>query len=95
MSNEQVIKNFLLGKASQTALRNIRRKEDNDYKGRTLKTNGLELINYSTRIAYKENGKLYINISKYSATTSKIQSKLRFIAKDFYMDNEIVEYEGK
>ena len=60
--------------------------------GSEYKTNnGLELINYSTRIAYHQNNKLYINISKYSRTTSKIQSQLKELASGF----EIVEYEGE
>ena len=50
-----------------------------------------EITNYSTRIAYHQDNKLYINISKYSKTTSKIQSRLKELASGF----EIVEYEGK
>lgn len=53
-----------------------------------LKSNGCELVNYDTVIAYWNNGKLYINVTKYSNTTSKIQSQLKQLAYDF------VEYEG-
>ena len=87
MNNIEVIKNFLNKRAGQTPTRITM----NGYKEMTLKTNGLELINYSTRIAYHQDNKLYINISKYSRTTSKIQSQLKELASGF----EIVEYEGK
>ena len=87
MNNIEVIKKFLNKKPGHTPLRITM----NGYKEQTLKTNGLELINYNTRIAYHQNNKLYINISKYSRTTSKIQSQLKELASGF----EIVEYEGK
>ena len=89
MSNEKVILAFLEKKAAHTPTRNIVNGYYT-YKGQTLKTNGLELINYSTRIAYHQNGKLYLNIGKYSSTTSRIQSDLRRLAERKNM--EIVEY---
>lgn len=85
MNNIEVIKRFLNKKPGHTPLRITM----NGYKEMTLKTNGLELINYSTRIAYHQDNKLYINISKYSSTTSKIQSKLKELAYNY----DIVEYE--
>ena len=87
MNNIEVIKRFLNKQPGHTPIRITM----NGYKEMTLKTNGLELINYSTRIAYHQDNKLYINISKYSKTTSKIQSKLKELASGF----EIVEYEGE
>ena len=87
MNNIEVIKRFLNKQQGHTPTRITM----NGYKEQTLKTNGLELINYSTRIAYHQNNKLYINISKYSRTTSKIQSQLKELASGF----EIVEYEGE
>ena len=87
MNNIEVIKRFLNKQPEHTPLRITM----NGYKEMTLKTNGLELINYSTRIAYHQDNKLYINISKYSKTTSKIQSQLKELASGF----EIVEYEGE
>ena len=87
MNNIEVIKRFLNKRAGHTPLRITM----NGYEEMTLKTNGSELINYSTRIAYHQDNKLYINISKYSRTTSKIQSQLKELASGF----EIVEYEGK
>lgn len=89
MSNENVILAFLNKKAAHTPTRDIINGVFM-YKGQTLKTNGLELINYSTRIAYHENDKLYLNIKKYSSTTSHIQSKLRRLATERGFD--IVEY---
>lgn len=62
------------------------------YKGRTLTTDGITLINYSTIIAFKENDKLYINNEKYSVTTSKIQSQLRYLATLYYNKYEIEYY---
>ena len=87
MNNIEVIKRFLNKKPGHTPTRITM----NGYKEQTLKTDGLELINYSTRIAYHQDNKLYINISKYSRTTSKIQSQLKGLASGF----EIVEYEGE
>ena len=87
MNNIEVIKRFLNKQPGHTPTRITM----NGYKEMTLKTNGLELINYSTRIAYHQNNKLYINISKYSKTTSKIQTQLKELASGF----EIVEYEGE
>ena len=87
MNNIEVIKRFLNKQPGHTPTRITM----NGYKEMTLKTNGLELINYSTRIAYHQDNKLYINISKYSKTTSKIQSQLKELASGF----EIVEYEGE
>ena len=89
MSNETVILAFLEGKNAHTPTRDIINGYFT-YKGQTLKTDGKELINYSTRIAYHKNGKLYLNISKYSSTTSHIQSKIRRLAQEKNM--EIVEY---
>lgn len=92
MSNEQVIRAFLNKRAAHTPTRKIQGGVY-IYKGQTLKSNGLELINYNTRIAFHENGKLYLNIKKYSQTTSKIQSLLRRLAQEF--NYQIVEKEGE
>lgn len=90
MNNEKVIKKFLEKEQAKTSLRNI----VNGcyiYKGRTLWTRDNELINYSTRIAYIEGNNLYINIKKYSSTTSKIQSKLKQLAS--LTSYDIIEYQ--
>lgn len=90
MSNENVIKNFLKKKQAKTPLRTI----VNDYysyKGRTLWTRDNELINYSTRIAYIEDNTLYINVKKYSSTTSHIQSTLKRLAS--LTSYNIIEYQ--
>lgn len=89
MRNEKVILQFLNKRAGHTPTRNIIN-GIYTYKGQTLKTNGLELINYSTRIAYWQSGKLYINVHKYSSTTSHIQSKLKRLAQERGVD--IIEY---
>lgn len=89
MTNEKVITRFLDKRAGHTPTRNI----TNGvyvYKGETLKTNGLELINYSTRIAYWYNDILYVNTRKYSSTTSRIQSKLRRLADERGL--KVIEY---
>lgn len=89
MNNEKVIQAFLNGESARTGLRDI----CNGvyiYKGRTLTTDGDVLINYSTKIAYKEGNKLYLNINKYSQTTSKIQSKIKMLASQQGFD--IIEY---
>jgi hypothetical protein len=93
MNNLEVIKRFLEGNKGQTSLRDIP-SGYYMYKGRTLTTDGQSLINYDTEIAYKKDGKLYLNKTKYSVTTSKIQSQLSYQAKQYYSDDEIIEYKG-
>lgn len=93
MSNEKVILAFLEGKEAHTPTREVGTYYLTfTYKGQTLKTDGKELINYSTRIAYKKDGVVYLNTKKYSVTTSKIQSKIHFLAsqKGF----KVIEYMG-
>lgn len=90
MNNENVIKKFLENEQARTPLRTI----VNGYysfKGCTLWTRNNELINYRTRIAYIEGNNLYINIKKYSITTSKIQNKLKQLAN--LTNYNIVEYQ--
>ena len=91
MSNENVIKEFLSGRQAKTPLRTINCGYYS-YKGRTLYTEENNLINYKTTIATLKDNILYLNINKYSVTTSKIQSQIRRLAisKGF----EIVEVKG-
>ena len=90
MTNLQVIKAFLNKECAHTPTREIVN-GIYAYKGQTLTSNGLELINYSTRIAYHEDGKLFLNVHKYSVTTSKIQNQLRAQAQNYGMD--VIEYD--
>lgn len=90
MKNENVIKKFLEREQAQTPLRTIH-SYYYSYKGRTLWTRENELINYNTRIAYIEDNTLYINTKKYSSTTSHIQSKIKWIGKEYNYD--IAEYQ--
>lgn len=90
MSNENVIKKFLKKEQARTPLRTIVNGYYS-YKGRTLWTRDNELINYSTRIAYIEDNTLYINVKKYSSTTSHIQSKLKRLAS--LTSYNIIEYQ--
>ncbi len=93
MTNKQVIINFLNGKAGHTPTRTIHGKDYN-YEGQTLKSNGQELINYNTIIAYFEKEKLFINIKKYSQTTSTIQNILKEQVKNYISEENIIFYEG-
>lgn len=52
-----------------------------------LKTTPNTLINYSTIIAYYENNTYYINISKYSRTTSKIQTLIKRYLQGHNIEN--------
>ena len=52
-----------------------------------LKTTKTTLINYSTIIAYYENNTYYINISKYSRTTSKIQTLIKRYLQGHNIEN--------
>lgn len=90
MSNENVIKTFLEKEQAKTPLRTIINGYYS-YKGRTLWTRENKLINYSTIIAYIEDNTLYINVKKYSNTTSHIQSKIKLLGKEY--NYSIVEYQ--
>lgn len=75
MSNEELIRKFRDG-----AIKGI---------SSHLYIKGNELINYSTVIAYRCNGKFYLNNRKYSRSTSKIQNYCRSIL------DIAEEYEGE
>lgn len=90
MRNENVVKKFLEREQAQTPLRNIIN-GCYSYKGKTLYTRDNELINYSTRIAYIIDNTLYINVKKYSSTTSRIQSTLKRLAS--LTSYNIIEYQ--
>ncbi len=84
MTNEQVIQKFLEGeKKGSTPLRNIYQQIT---KGRTLQImecyQYTTLVNYNTPIAFLKQNKneLTINTTKWGATTSKIQTKIKQIA---------------
>ena len=90
MTNLQVINKFLNRERGQTNKRQIL----NGYyyfEGRTLQTDGTDLINYTTKIAYFDNDNiLHLNKTKYSATTSKIQNQLERLA--LAQNEKIIEY---
>lgn len=60
--NIDVIKAFIYGDTLHTT---------------NLRSTGDKLINYSTCLAQRKDGKIYVTDSKFSQTTSKIQSALR------------------
>lgn len=90
MTNLQVINKFLNREGGQTNKRQIL----NGYyyfEGRTLQTDGTDLINYTTKIAYFDNNNiLHLNKTKYSATTSKIQNQLERLA--LAQNKKVIEY---
>lgn len=88
MTNGEVIDKFLQHREGHTPTRNI----TNGYQGNTLTTDGQALINYKTTIAYFKGGKLYLNKTKYSTTTSKIQTQLENKAENYINANDIVYY---
>ena len=90
MTNQEVIKRFLNRERGATNKRQILNGVFY-YEGRTLQTDGTDLINYTTKIAYFDNNNiLHLNKSKYSATTSKIQYQLERLALE--QDKKIVKY---
>ena len=90
MTNLQVINKFLNRERGATNKRQILNGYYY-YEGRTLQTDGTDLINYATKIAYFDNDNiLHLNKSKYSATTSKIQNQLERLA--LAQDKKIVKY---
>ena len=93
MSNETVLRRFLEHQTGHTATRNITNGVYT-YQGQTLATDGLKLVNYSTVIARHIRANVVeINVKKYSKTTSKIQNKLKQLAKEYGYD--VVEVIGE
>ena len=90
MTNQEVINKFLNRERGQTNKRQILNGVFY-YEGRTLQTDGTDLINYKTKIAYFDNDNiLHLNKTRYSATTSKIQYQLERLA--LAQDKKIVKY---
>ena len=63
MRNQEVISKFV-NFAESAATANVR-------------SNGDKLFNYETCIAQRHEGKVIVNVTRYSVTTSKIQNYLR------------------
>lgn len=91
MTNLEVINNFLQKRSAKTNLRT-------SMYGKTVRTLhteetnlGFSLYNYNIIIAFILDNKLHLNVNKYSATTSKIQSQLRNSAKATHY--EVIEFE--
>lgn len=90
MTNQEVITRFLNREKGATNKRQILNGYYY-YEGRTLQTDGTDLINYTTKIAYFDNDNiLHLNKTKYSATTSKIQNQLERLA--LAQNENIIEY---
>ena len=90
MTNQEVITRFLNREKGATNKRQILNGVFY-YEGRTLQTDGTDLINYKTKIPYFGNDNiLHLNRTKYSATTSKIQNQLERLA--LAQDKKIIEY---
>ena len=80
MKNSDVIKRFINKEIGATPTREINKNgwySCYSWIGNTLTSTGDKLINYNTVIAYWKKDKLYINIKKYSNTTSKIQTEIK------------------
>lgn len=65
--NVEVIEAFLAG---------------NEAHNKNLKTDGKELINYATVIAFHERDKVVVSSTKYSQTTSTIQNKIKSLVPE-------------
>ena len=90
MTNLQVINKFLNREKGATNKRQILNGVFY-YEGRTLQTDGTDLINYSTKIAYFDNDNiLHLNKTRDSVTTSKIQNQLERLALE--QNEKIIEY---
>lgn len=83
MTNEQVIRLFLRGQNAKTNKRQIAYSDKfgDAHTGYTLISNNNILINFKTPIAMIiAPNKLYVDMSKYSSTTSTIRNKLKRMA---------------
>jgi len=78
--NEEVVEAFLRGFAARSHNNNLR-------------TDGFELVNYSTLIATRLGRSVVLNAQKYSKTTSRIQNLVRYKAKEMGYDLMEVNHE--
>ncbi len=78
VQNEKVIKAWLDGHVATSAVRDI---ADGYYirKGASISTDGEKLYSYWTPIAWREDGKVVVDMRKYSMTTTLQQSDLKQI----------------
>lgn len=72
--NDQVIKDFINGRESANV---------------NLRSTGDKLINYNTCLAQKRGNTMYVNDTRYSVSTSKIQGMLR---QQVEWECNVVEY---
>lgn len=56
----------------------------------SLVSDGNKLMNYETCIAQWDNDYLYLNMTKYSPTTTTIQNKLHRMAKDIIPEERLI-----
>lgn len=68
MRNIEVVKKFYNQEKAKSSTGNLFVRTNGDY--------SVELVNYKTVIAYIEDDTVYLNIRKYSSTTSTIQTML-------------------
>lgn len=78
VQNEKIIKAWLDGRKASSAVRNI---ENGVFveRGASISTDGKKLYSYWTPIAWWENGMAVIDMRKYSSTTSRQQSDLKYL----------------
>ena len=81
MRNEEVIKKFF------NEVVNVKSSNGNLY----TRGNGdkVELVNYSTVIAYIQGNSCYLSSTKYSRTTGKIQNCIKRVYKDYEWKYEL------
>ncbi len=78
-NNLNVIKTFLNGGQAESHTTNLR-------------TVGNRLVNYNTTIAQRnDDGELIVNLTKYSSTTSKLQSYLMRAVVDNEIEHTVVK----
>lgn len=78
--NEEVIRAFLSGFPAKSHNENLR-------------TDGYDLVNYSTVIAIRDGNEVILNRRKYSVTTSRIQNMVRRLAQE--MGFTVKEVDGE
>lgn len=85
MNKKEYLENFVLNSF------NIENKKSSNLKINALKDEKI-LINYNTRIAINKEGAVYLNNQKYSRTTSKNQSLIKYFCEKhgilYYLVNE-------
>ena len=85
MRNIEVVRSFYEKEVAHSSNRNLYTRWNGDR---------FELVNYSTVIAFADEDEVSINLSKYSSTTSTIQTMILDLGVEYNADYKFRLYKG-